>query len=131
MKKTGAEGKLLKEATHINKSLSFLEQVVIALGDKKREHIPYRQSILTNILKDSLGGNCRTLMISCVWPDKQHMDQTFATLNFATRMMKVTTTASVNYISNGEIPDSSKKMLCEIQRLRQEIALYDTLAGNK
>lgn len=50
-----SEGRVLKEATYINKSLSFLEQAIIALGDQNRDHIPFRQSKLTHALKDSLG----------------------------------------------------------------------------
>jgi kinesin family protein 6/9 len=57
-KKTGAQGVNLREATYINKSLTFLEQVVVSVCDNKREHIPYRQSKLTNLLKNSIGGNC-------------------------------------------------------------------------
>lgn len=129
MKKTGATGTVFKEATHINKSLSFLEQVVVALSDKKRDHIPYRQSLLTNILKDSLGGNCRTLMISCIWPDKTHCDQTIATLKFATRMMRVTTLATLNIVQ--EQSKDVEKYLKEIHHLKRELALHDTLAGRR
>lgn len=53
---------MAKEATFINKSLSFLEQVVVALGDRTRDHVPYRSSKLTHMLKDSLGGNSKTLV---------------------------------------------------------------------
>lgn len=53
-----SEGRVLKEAAYINKSLSFLEQIIIALADPKREHIPFRQSKLTHVLKDSLGKSC-------------------------------------------------------------------------
>jgi hypothetical protein len=58
IKKSGASGISLKEATYINKSLTFLEQVVVSVCDNKRDHIPYRQSKLTNFLKNSIGGNC-------------------------------------------------------------------------
>uniref|UniRef100_A0A8C9EQQ9 Kinesin-like protein n=1 Tax=Pavo cristatus TaxID=9049 RepID=A0A8C9EQQ9_PAVCR len=58
LSKTGSEGRVLKEAAYINKSLSFLEQIIIALADPKREHIPFRQSKLTHVLKDSLGKGC-------------------------------------------------------------------------
>lgn len=95
-KKTGSSGLTLKEATYINKSLSFLEQVVIALCDKKRDHIPYRQSKLTNLLRDSLGGNCKTLMVANVWPEPSHLEETISTLKFATRMMRVSNEAIVN-----------------------------------
>merc|ERR1719163_2447405 len=59
VKKTGSDGVMLKEATYINRSLSFLEQVVVSLGNKHRDHVPYRQSKLTHMLKDSVGGNCK------------------------------------------------------------------------
>lgn len=75
-KKTGSDGQVLKEAQFINKSLSFLEQVVLALSDKKRDHIPYRQAKLTNYLRDSLGGNCRTVMIANIWPEKRFYEET-------------------------------------------------------
>ena len=65
-KKTETSGQQLVEARHINKSLSYLEQVVLALSDKKRDHVPYRQTMLTNYLRDSIGGNCKTVMVANV-----------------------------------------------------------------
>jgi len=65
--KTGVDGLILKEAKQINLSLSYLEQVIIALYEKnkrKRIHIPYRNSLLTTILRDSLGGNCKTVLVA-------------------------------------------------------------------
>ncbi|KAJ1515968.1 Kinesin-like protein kif9 [Coelomomyces lativittatus] len=94
--KTNSTGKTLKEATFINKSLSFLEQVILALADKKREHIPYRQSKLTNVLRDSLGGNCNTMMIANIWGEASHIEETVSTLRFATRMMCVTNEPVIN-----------------------------------
>lgn len=67
-KKTGSEGRTLIQAQFINKSLSFLEQVVVALSDQQRDHIPYRQNKLTYLLKDSIGGNSKTCMIANIWP---------------------------------------------------------------
>ncbi len=55
-----------KESMYINQSLSFLEQCIVALGAREQRHIPYRQTKLTNVLKDSLGGNCNTLMFACI-----------------------------------------------------------------
>ena len=81
-------GVVANEAQHINKSLSFLEQVIIALGEKNREHIPYRSSKLTHMLKDSLGGNCKTIMIANVWAEPVHLEETLGTCNFAKRMMR-------------------------------------------
>ena len=66
VKKTNTSGGQLVEARHINKSLSYLEQVVLALSDRKRDHVPYRQTTLTNFLRDSLGGNCKTVVIANV-----------------------------------------------------------------
>lgn len=71
-----SEGKMVTEAMYINKSLSFLEQVVIALADKRREHIPFRQSKLTHYLKDSIGGNCNTVLIANVWGERAQLEET-------------------------------------------------------
>jgi kinesin family protein 6/9 len=102
---------------YINKSLSYLEQVVVALTTKDRSHIPYRQTKLTNILKDSLGGNCRTLMIACVWVEPAHLEETISTLQLAQRMMKV---RNATYLT--ERPDPTlllKKYERVIKELRQ------------
>ena len=80
VEKTGSVGNLQKEASHINRSLTFLEQVVIALTQSKRDHIPYRQSKLTYLLKDSLGGNCHSFMVACIWPHEKHGWETLSTL---------------------------------------------------
>lgn len=127
MKKTNATGTLLKEATHINKSLTFLEQVVVALGERGRNHIPYRQSLLTNILKDSLGGNSKTVMIACIWSDKAHSDQTLATLKFATRMRRVKTTAVINNVE--DLTEDTQRYKQRIKLLQEELMMYDTLTG--
>lgn len=126
-KKTGSEGLTLTEANYINKSLSYLEQVVIALGDKVRDHIPYRQSKLTHILKDSIGGNSKTLMISNVWPEPDHIEETISTLKFATRMMRVSNEAIINI----QLDPSQliKRYEKEIRDLKQELAMHDTLSN--
>uniref|UniRef100_A0A8C5MIH7 Kinesin-like protein n=1 Tax=Leptobrachium leishanense TaxID=445787 RepID=A0A8C5MIH7_9ANUR len=74
--KTGSEGQVLKEATYINKSLTFLEQAIIALADRKREHVPFRQSKLTHALKDSLGGTCSTVLVANVYGEASQVDET-------------------------------------------------------
>ncbi|KAF1507380.1 Kinesin-like protein KIF9, partial [Megadyptes antipodes antipodes] len=76
LSKTGSEGQVLKEATYINKSLSFLEQIIIALADPKRDHIPFRQSKLTHVLKDSLGGNCNTVLVANICGEAVHVEET-------------------------------------------------------
>lgn len=95
-KKTGSEGITLTEANFINKSLSYLEQVVVALSDRHRDYVPYRQSKLTHMLKDSLGGNSKTLMMANIWPEPDHIEETISTLRFATRMMRVSNDATIN-----------------------------------
>jgi kinesin family member 6/9 len=127
VKKTHSEGTVLKEALYINKSLTFLEQVVLALGDRNREHIPYRQTKLTNVLKDSLGGNCKTTLIANIWPEKRHVEETVSTLKFAMRMMRVSNEATKNVEYDPLM--LVKKYEREIKDLKQELAMHDTLVG--
>lgn len=127
VKKTGSDGVMLKEATFINKSLTFLEQVVIALANKHRDHVPYRQSKLTHMLKDSLGGNCKTTMIANIWPEARMLEETAITLRFATRMMRVSNEASVNIHLDPQL--LIRKYERQIKDLKQELAMHDTLAG--
>lgn len=127
VKKTGSEGVTLKEATYINKSLTFLEQVVVALGNKHRDHVPYRQSKLTHMLKDSLGGNCKTTMIANIWPEANKIEETASTLRFATRMMKVSNEATVNIHLDPQL--LIRKYERQIKDLKQELAMHDNLNG--
>jgi len=127
LKKTGTDGVMLKEATYINKSLSFLEQVVMALGNKHRDHVPYRQSKLTHMLKDSLGGNCKTTMVANVWPEANKIEESASTLRFATRMMRVANEAVRNVNLDPQL--LIRKYERQIKDLKQELAMYDTLAG--
>ena len=76
----GAAGDRLKEATKINLSLSALGNVISALVDGKSKHIPYRDSKLTRLLQDSLGGNTKTLMVACLSPAADNYDETLSTL---------------------------------------------------
>ena len=127
VKKTGSEGLTLKEAGFINKSLSYLEQVVLALGDKSRDHCPYRQSKLTNLLKDSIGGNCKTNLIINIWPEARHLDETCSALRFATRAMKVSNAATVNVSLEPAL--LVKKYEKDIRQLKQELLMHNTIAG--
>ncbi|XP_032298837.1 kinesin-like protein KIF9 isoform X2 [Coturnix japonica] len=76
LNKTGSGWRVLKEAAYINRSLSFLEQMIIALADPRREHIPFRQSKLTHFLKDSLGGKCNTVLVANVCGEALHVEET-------------------------------------------------------
>ena len=129
VKETGSSGIALKEAAYINKSLSFLEQVVVALTDKtkRKEYVPYRQSKLTHILKDAIGGNCKTIMIATIWPEEQFLLDTLSTLNFAKRMKNVVNDLSVNIMldKNAYV----KKLSKEIKELKKELLMHNTLAN--
>ena len=129
VKETGSSGIALKEAAYINKSLTFLEQVVVALTDKtkRKEYVPYRQSKLTHILKDAIGGNCKTIMIATIWPEEQFLLDTLSTLNFAKRMKNVVNDLSVNIMldKNAYV----KKLSKEIKELKKELLMHNTLAN--
>merc|ERR1712193_521284 len=86
--KTGATGERLKEATKINLSLSALGNVISALIDGKG-HIPYRDSKLTRLLQDSLGGNAKTIMIANLGPANFNYDETITTLRYANRAKSI------------------------------------------
>uniref|UniRef100_A0A8C7KPU6 Kinesin-like protein n=1 Tax=Oncorhynchus kisutch TaxID=8019 RepID=A0A8C7KPU6_ONCKI len=83
--KTGAEGAVLDEAKNINKSLSALGNVISALAEGTKTHVPYRDSKMTRILQDSLGGNCRTTIIICASPSIYNECETKSTLMFGQR----------------------------------------------
>ncbi|XP_076870214.1 kinesin heavy chain [Brachyhypopomus gauderio] len=94
--KTGAEGSVLDEAKNINKSLSALGNVISALAEGTKTHVPYRDSKMTRILQDSLGGNCRTTMFICCSPSSFNEAETKSTLMFGQRAKTIRNTASVN-----------------------------------
>ncbi|EFJ44765.1 Kif9 kinesin [Volvox carteri f. nagariensis] len=124
--KTKSEGLVLREAGHINKSLSILEQVILGLGDKNRDHVPFRSCKLTHVLKNSLGGNCRTVLVANVWSDVAQTDETVSTCRFAQRMMRVTCEISANVVQ-----DSSarvRQLERQVAELQQELAMHDAMA---
>ncbi|XP_010624098.1 kinesin-like protein KIF17 isoform X5 [Fukomys damarensis] len=94
--KTGASGERLKEATKINLSLSALGNVISALVDGRCRHIPYRDSKLTRLLQDSLGGNTKTLMVACLSPADNNYDETLSTLRYANRAKNIKNKPCIN-----------------------------------
>ncbi|XP_070349047.1 kinesin-like protein KIF9 isoform X3 [Equus asinus] len=122
-----SEGRVLKEATYINKSLSFLEQAIIALGDQKRDHIPFRQCKLTHALKDSLGGNCNMVLVTNIYGDAAQLEETLSSLRFASRMKLVTTEPAINEKYDAE--RMVKNLEKELVLLKQELAIHDSLAN--
>eukprot|EP00455_Lapot_gusevi_P025171 TRINITY_DN2641_c0_g2_i1.p1 TRINITY_DN2641_c0_g2~~TRINITY_DN2641_c0_g2_i1.p1 ORF type:complete len:781 (-),score=158.43 TRINITY_DN2641_c0_g2_i1:50-2308(-) len=95
-KKTGAEGDRLQEAKAINLSLSALGNVIKALVSGKAKHVPFRDSKLTRLLQDSLGGNTKTVMVANVGPALSNFDETISTLRYADRAKHIKNTPRVN-----------------------------------
>ena len=94
---SGATGQRLKESQQINRSLAQLGNVISALTEaKSRQHIPYRDSKLTRMLEDSLGGNCKTTMMAMISPAFEAMQETISTLKFANRAKNIKNEAKVN-----------------------------------
>ncbi|NWH30314.1 KIF6 protein, partial [Chloropsis hardwickii] len=119
--KTGIGGHLLTEAKYINLSLHYLEQVIIALAEKNRSHIPYRNSMMTSVLRDSLGGNCMTTMIAMLAMDKRNIDESISTCRFAQRVALIKNEAVLNEEIDPRLMIVQLKK--EIQDLKDELAL--------
>uniref|UniRef100_A0A914Z7V5 Kinesin motor domain-containing protein n=1 Tax=Panagrolaimus superbus TaxID=310955 RepID=A0A914Z7V5_9BILA len=94
--KTGAQGERFKEATKINLSLSALGNVISALVDGKSSHIPYRDSKLTRLLQDSLGGNSKTVMVANIGPASYNFEETLSTLRYANRAKNIKNKPRIN-----------------------------------
>uniref|UniRef100_A0A803K2I0 Kinesin-like protein n=1 Tax=Xenopus tropicalis TaxID=8364 RepID=A0A803K2I0_XENTR len=94
--KTGAQGERLKEATKINLSLSALGNVISALVDGRSTHIPYRDSKLTRLLQDSLGGNAKTVMVANIGPASYNVEETLTTLRYSNRAKNIKNKPRVN-----------------------------------
>ncbi|KAL7495166.1 hypothetical protein ACHAWT_003695 [Skeletonema menzelii] len=121
--RTNSAGQILKEAKYINSSLFFLEMVIVALYEKEKKgknvHIPYRNSMMTSVLRDSLGGNCKTIMIATISPESQHTDESISTCNFAQRVKCVKNKASVNEEIEPELV--IERLKAEVRRLKEEV----------
>lgn len=91
----GRGGQTLREAKYINQSLFYLENVILALYEK-RSHVPYRNSLMTSVLRDSLGGNCRTVMVATVATERSHTEESLSTCRFAMRVGQIRNDAKRN-----------------------------------
>ena len=117
--KTGASGERLKEASKINLSLSALGNVISALVDGKTTHVPYRDSKLTRLLQDSLGGNSKTIMVANIGPASYNYDETLTTLRYANRAKNIKNKPRIN-----EDPKDAllRQYQEEIGRLKEKLA---------
>ncbi|XP_016417181.1 kinesin-like protein KIF6 [Sinocyclocheilus rhinocerous] len=122
--KTGVGGQILTEAKYINLSLHYLEQVIIALSEKNRSHIPYRNSMMTSVLRDSLGGNCMTTMIAAVSVERRNT-------GFLSLQVRVREGSCAQNGSNGSTPlmgvsdEEQRKSYAEVQKLRDMLTHRD------
>ena len=120
--KTGARGQILREAKFINTSLHYLEMVIVALHERKtkgRTHVPYRNSLMTSLLRDSLGGNCHTTMIATISAEKAQTEESISTCRFAQRVALVQNEAYVNE----EVDPASviQRLKAEVKSLKEEV----------
>ncbi|KAK6102539.1 Kinesin-like protein KIF3A [Brugia pahangi] len=125
--KSGASGNRLKEAARINLSLSSLGNVISALVDSKTVHIPYRNSKLTRLLQDSLGGNSKTVMFANIGPASYNYDETVSTLRYANRAKNIQNVVRIN-----EDPKDAllRKFQLEIEHLKRMLEKEES-SGNE
>uniref|UniRef100_A0A8D2L2J2 Kinesin family member 21A n=1 Tax=Varanus komodoensis TaxID=61221 RepID=A0A8D2L2J2_VARKO len=125
LKRTGATGERAKEGISINCGLLALGNVISALGDKSKKvtHVPYRDSKLTRLLQDSLGGNSQTVMIACVSPSDRDFMETLNTLKYANRARNIKNKVMVN---QDRASQQINALRSEITRLQMELMEYRT-----
>ncbi|PKC08526.1 P-loop containing nucleoside triphosphate hydrolase protein, partial [Rhizophagus irregularis] len=137
LKRTAASGDRAKEGISINSGLLALGNVISALGDpnkaKHTTHIPYRDSKLTRLLQDSLGGNAQTLMIACVSPAEFNLNETVNTLKYANRARNIKNSAAINQEETGwndiiHLQNLVVKLRSEISNLK--VALSNANSNN-
>ncbi|KAF0935236.1 hypothetical protein E2562_031272 [Oryza meyeriana var. granulata] len=121
-KRTGADGLRLKEGIHINRGLLALGNVISALGDEKKRKegafVPYRDSKLTRLLQDSLGGNSKTVMIACISPADSNAEETINTLKYANRARNIQNKAVIN---RDPVTAEMQKLRSQLEQLQTEL----------
>jgi len=128
--KTNSSGSVLKEAKYINSSLFYLEMVIVALYEKAtkgRTHVPYRNSMMTSVLRDSLGGNCKTIMIATINPEAAHTEESLGTCRFAQRVSLIKNKATINEEADPAL--IIRRLKGEVMALREEIVYLKGEAG--
>ncbi|XP_069106121.1 kinesin-like protein KIF13A isoform X3 [Argopecten irradians] len=123
VQKTGAMGDRLREGSNINKSLTTLGLVISALADQnkaKSKFVPYRDSVLTWLLKDNLGGNSKTVMVATISPSADNYEETLSTLRYADRAKRIINHAVVNEDPNARI---IRELREEVEQLKQRLSV--------
>ncbi|CCW69074.1 unnamed protein product [Phytomonas sp. Hart1] len=124
--KSGVGGVILSEVKYINLSLHYLEHVIISLSEQakgKRDHVPFRNSFLTMVLRDSLGGNCRTSMLATAHLSKAALAETISTCSFAQRVALIKQDARINEETDPIL--LLKKLKAEVAQLKDQLAFYE------
>nr|ALP83459.1 kinesin family member 3A [Boleophthalmus pectinirostris] len=124
----GSERQRLKEATKINLSLSTLGNVISALVDGKSTHVPYRNSKLTRLLQDSLGGNSKTMMCANIGPADYNYDETISTLRYANRAKNIKNKARINEDPKDALLRQFQK---EIEELKKKLEEGEEISGSE
>ncbi|XP_053099884.1 kinesin-like protein KIF13A isoform X2 [Hemicordylus capensis] len=127
--KTGAAGERLKEGSNINKSLSTLGLVISSLADQaagkgKNKFVPYRDSVLTWLLKDNLGGNSQTAMIATISPAADNYEETLSTLRYADRAKRIVNHAIVNEDPNARV---IRELREEVEKLKEQLSQAEAM----
>ncbi|XP_043392880.1 kinesin-like protein KIF18B isoform X1 [Chelonia mydas] len=128
---TNTKGERLREGANINRSLLALINVINALADAKsrKSHIPYRDSKLTRLLKDSLGGNCRTIMIAAISPSALAYEDTYNTLKYANRAKEIKLSLKSNVLSLDchitKYAAICEQLKAEVANLREKLQAYE------
>nr|XP_012152248.1 PREDICTED: kinesin-1 heavy chain-like [Megachile rotundata] len=117
--KCSISGTILTEAKHINLSLHYLEQVIVCLGQESAGHIPYRNSLLTSILRDSLGGNCLTTMLATMSIASFNLEETLSTCRFAQRVALIRN--DVKLVLEKDVNSENALLKLENEKLRRQI----------
>uniref|UniRef100_A0A8C5N4C2 Kinesin family member 13A n=1 Tax=Leptobrachium leishanense TaxID=445787 RepID=A0A8C5N4C2_9ANUR len=127
--KTGAAGERLKEGSNINKSLTTLGLVISSLADQaagkgKNKFVPYRDSVLTWLLKDNLGGNSKTAMIATISPSADNYEETLSTLRYADRAKRIVNHAVVNEDPNARL---IRELREEVEKLKEQLSQAESM----
>jgi len=119
--KTNSTGNTLVEARSINLSLYFLERFILSISEGQ-EHIPYRESLITTVLKDSIGGNCKTIMIATVNPSFRHLEESISSCKFAMRVASIKQNAVINEKLDPYV--QIRKLKKRVEQLEEELKYY-------